>query len=456
MSKKLIIPIEIKRRELDAAVNMSIKFLKNNWTVYLGQKQQMFPFIKDFSRSVWFLKSIVPGENSILMKLKKNNHFISSLDVEGLVPSTGDYGVFQRYDDKGLNLSDIVFFWGKRHYNNLINVYPQFKKKYFITGSPISDVWKKKYQLKKNKFPKILFIGSFPLINNKNDAQNYFNLSKSAFGKNLSKKNLKILRAEYDCQKKSFKDHINFIEKLISKDKYDICIRPHPIENANFWENFISKFKSKKKIYVDNHTDLNKQILESDIVIHFNSTVSVQSTFNKKKTFMMYNNTYKKYYSVINEIPLKLSSTYKNYEDFAKKVKNKTKKNNYIKKILYTEKNKESSDLIYNVIEKKFSVDGNENTKDPFNLKSIYSLIVYNLKKKIAYLIALILKYFPITKNKFEFHLVSKSLGKQKWSELKKDELLNIFSNLSSDKKILRLIKIEKHLSGIFRLSISK
>ena len=83
-------------------------------------------------------------------------------------------------------------------------------------------------------------------------------------------------------------------------------------------------------------------------------------------------------------------------------------------------------------------------------------MIIYNLKKKIAYLIALILKYFPITKNKFEFHLVSKSLGKQKWSELKKDELLNIFSNLSSDKKILRLIKIEKHLSGIFRISISK
>ena len=81
MLEFLIIPIEIKRRELDAAVNMSIKFLKNNWTVYLGQKQQMFPFIKDFSRSVWFLKSIVPGENSILIKLNQIGTVSETIEV---------------------------------------------------------------------------------------------------------------------------------------------------------------------------------------------------------------------------------------------------------------------------------------------------------------------------------------------------------------------------------------
>ena len=59
----------------------------------LVKKQQIWPFIDYFSSCVWYLKSIVPGEIKTLKQIKQNNNFITSLDVEGLILSNGEYGV---------------------------------------------------------------------------------------------------------------------------------------------------------------------------------------------------------------------------------------------------------------------------------------------------------------------------------------------------------------------------
>ena len=158
--KKLIIPIEIKKRELPGALYIAKTFLEKKWTVYLGQKQQIFPFINQFSRSVWLLKSIVPGENTLLEKLKKKNHFITTLDIEGLVPSNGKYGIHQRYSKEGLLLTDLIFFWGKMHYENLKRIFPECKKKFYITGSPIVDYW----NTFKKKITKIMELRKFCLF----------------------------------------------------------------------------------------------------------------------------------------------------------------------------------------------------------------------------------------------------------------------------------------------------
>ena len=455
MSKKLIIPVEIKKRELLSAINLSIKFLKENWIVYIGQKQQVFPFIDSFSRSVWLLKSIVPGENNILKKLKKNNHFISSLDIEGLVPSNGKYGVLQRYSNIGLKLSDLIFFWGKNHLSIVRKIFPRFNDKYFITGSPVLDIWKKKFFHKKNKKKKILFITSFPLANpisfKLNEESNYLKLSISAFGKNLSKKNRKILQLEYELQKKALEDYQKIFERLVSTNKFEICIRPHPMENPDIWKNLISK-----KCYIDNNTDLNDQILNTDILIHFNSTVSVQSTFNKRRTLTLYNKEYNKYSEVISDIPLKLSDTFYSYENLLKKIKiTKNKKDiTLLNQILFNKKNLESSTLIFNLINKKFLDD--DANKDPFTFLSFFNLIKYNLKKKIAYFLAVILKYIPFVKNRFDFHLVSKKLGKAKWSKLHKNEIKYLYKSIEKNKKFLSSLKFEKHVSGMYKIYLTK
>ena len=105
--KKLIITVEFQNRELKGACILASVFVKKGWDVYIGQKQQFFPLINMFSRAVWYVKSVVPGEQGILQKLKNENHFIASYDVEGLMlnPHT-KFGYKTRYSTKNIKLVD--------------------------------------------------------------------------------------------------------------------------------------------------------------------------------------------------------------------------------------------------------------------------------------------------------------------------------------------------------------
>ena len=87
--KTLIIPLEIKHREYLGGIILAYFALKNGWTVYFGQKSQIFPFINTLPKSIWYLKSIVPGEIQNLKKIKKYGHKITTLDIEGLILSNG-------------------------------------------------------------------------------------------------------------------------------------------------------------------------------------------------------------------------------------------------------------------------------------------------------------------------------------------------------------------------------
>ena len=97
MTKNLIIPLEIQKRELNPAINLVIEALKKNWTVFIGQKQQLFPFIKTLPKSVWYLKSIVPGEHTLIKKIYSSKHLITTMDIEGLIPANIPNAYKQRY-----------------------------------------------------------------------------------------------------------------------------------------------------------------------------------------------------------------------------------------------------------------------------------------------------------------------------------------------------------------------
>ena len=65
MEKKLVIPVEIRSRELDAAIVLTNQAIKKGWTVFLGQKQHIWPMIELLKGSVYFLKSIVSASMTI-------------------------------------------------------------------------------------------------------------------------------------------------------------------------------------------------------------------------------------------------------------------------------------------------------------------------------------------------------------------------------------------------------
>ena len=114
------------------------------------------------------------------------------------------------------------------------------------------------------------------------------------------------------------------IPKLCEKFKdHKVIIRPHPAENKNLW----SSLKKIKNLKIDNKTNSNEQIVDAKFVIHFNSTMSVQSAILGKIN-IIYCDLDKKYKKIINPSVLELSHFCKNFNELKNIIK-KNKIKNY-------------------------------------------------------------------------------------------------------------------------------
>ena len=283
--KNLIIPIEIKNREIDGAVCLASEALKMKWRVIIGQKQQIWPFVKSFPNSFFFLKSIVPSDKQQLELIKNSNHLVSSLDIEGLFLGKEPLGIVRRFSKKTIKLSDIIFYWGNYQYHRVEKIFPEVKKKSYITGSPIIDNWKisnkKKLSNKNNKV--ILVSMNFARSDPKLSKVKYLVEKKTLGNLKLTKEQSNIFNSEYKLKKVSFKKFIEMTEFLAKKfENYKIVVRPHPEENVERY-NFLKKYSN---VLVDNKSDRITQLKESSIFIHFNSTMSVQAKYFNNKVIM--------------------------------------------------------------------------------------------------------------------------------------------------------------------------
>lgn len=448
---KLIIPIEVKNREIYGAVYLAIKFIRNKWTVYLGQKQQIFPFINLFSKSVWFLKSIVPGEITLLKKLKKRGHFITTLDVEGLLTHNNNFGITSRFSNQTINITDLIFFWGK-YYANRVKKYFKTKKVLYAVGSPIADFWLNKKNSNKKFHKKTVLIATSFTLSNSSDSNQHIKLM---LDNSKYKNKNKISEVEYLNKFKSFyqigfEEHLKILKKLFKKHKnYKFIVRPHPAENIYFWENYIKEFKNVK-------LDLDKNILKSlnkcGYFFHFNSTSYITALFYGKKVAMYFPKKFSRLSKLISPEINILSNIFKNEKEFLnfnnyqyKKI-NKKKLGNICSNYLFKGK-QDSSDKIFHLINSKYS--GDDNHKDSFYFLSYFYILIYKFKDFVARILA-ILNFKRFESAKFR----DKKLSYYKWDGMTKKEILKIFKECGLKKNEFNNLNISQHFNGLFKLSL--
>lgn len=467
--KNLIIPVEIKHRELQGALILSYFALKMGWTVSLGQKSQIFPFIKYFSKSIWFLKSIVPGELSNLKKIKSFGHKLTTLDVEGLILSNGKFGVIKRYSKESINLVDKIFFWGKKsHYEPVYKIFPEIKNKGYITGSPIIDGWyfeklnfKKKYNNKKTILVSVNFARADPKFKNARKVYEKFYSGFKNYTKNELNEYTNLIESEYKLKDESFFHFKELIPKLCSEFvNYNIIVRPHPEENIDFWIKYLSKFDNVK---VDNQVSTSSQLLSCDYFIHFNSTMSIQSCYLDKMTIMYNPIKDVNLNNAISPITQDVSIICDNINDLFHHIKKpnhkkmsqkKNKINLYIK--YKNEINKElSSILILNELE-KIEISSTNSKDNLYSFLSIYSYLVFHLKFFILFLLGQLSFIAPFLKKKYERFKWRYVLGKKKWDKTSNKNLIDYFQSLINDKEFLNQLIVKKHFGGFFILKLKK
>ena len=452
MEKKLVIPVEIKSRELDAAIVLSIQAIKKGWTVYLGQKQQIWPIIELMPDSIYFLKSIVPGEYKNLVKIKKYGNFITSLDIEGLNMGVEPIGVTRRYSNETIKLADKIFFWGKNDFSRVKSKFKNINKKYFISGSPVVDAWK--IHLKKikkiNEDNSILISMNF-MRGDPSIKHVKYDLEKHMMGSKINKKQIDYLKREYELKDLSFKDFYAITESLAKKfPKNKIIIRPHPEEN-------IKRYKPLEKIHnnlkIDNKSSRIIQLKKCSVFIHFNSTMAVQAYFMKKKVIMYNPIKNKRALSILCPVPKLVSNHITSEKKLFKNVLKSSNKKFPISMLLENH-DFDASEKIINqleiLIKKRKKIKNN-------NLSLFLVLlffIKYRIKQLIFYFIGVISIFIPSLRNKFwrgRFYFHFKNL---KWKELDEISLRNLlkFYNCRNQKKL----KIKRFVTGMYEIKYDR
>ena len=440
MKKNLYILMEITSRELDANLILIIFSLKKNFNVFLGDSSTYRYLLKKnmLLPGIVLTKSVTHGKkkSDLHNKFKSQGFILTSIDHEHGVLDSLDYKNFfikSRIEKKELEKFDAFFCWGDYDYKNLIKYFPNFKNKFFLTGSNRVDAWKhvKQKNYLKNGIKRISIFSNFAFSNNKYDEKKIFSLKKEAGYYNRCPELLTQEKMFLIYQKKLIKKFVNLINFLVKKyQNYNFCFKPHPTEDKNFWEKKLIKSENLTIISQDSSASL---IKTSDLIIQTRCTTSVEATINciNHINFIPVNakHGFAKFVDKISNNAKNKSEVVRliNYLMFSKKKDlKKIKKLN--KRVLF--KNKIPSSEKMSLVFKNLSKKINNNKFQIFFHIKIY-FFFYEL-------------YYDLKSNFYNFLYSYKNINKYKFEVFNKEKLYNEILRYSKIYKFNKEIRVRK------------
>jgi hypothetical protein len=270
---------------------------------------------------------------------------------------------------------------------------------------------------------------------------------------------------DFQSQKLGYKSFINLITILCKHfTDHIITIRPHPSENIAMW-NFL--LKDNTNLRIDSKEDSQKQILKSKAVIHFNSTMSVQSSLLNKKT-ILYFDIDKKYKKILSPLTLKLSKFVTKPSEVIKEINNNERddKLNFLKKLLvnvefnWSSNSSKSIVSIFDSLLSNFKNNYLYNEKIFFN--GLYSKYLFGRYYFLNYYLVPFLSYFsfiPFLRRFSHGNIYRKykidrdKLLKNKWPGISIYELSKVIQEAALGRKFNSKWKIKRHFAGFFFVS---
>ena len=283
--KRIYSLIEVKNRELLGKSLFAIDLAEAGYSVVIGKKSNLYYYSKYFASGIFFFKGMGAKNLKPMQSLKSLGHKIVGYDEEGLVMNQV-MSIPGRINSECMKLVEFFFTVGKKQSINTLKVYPQHKKKIQEIGNPRFDLnksrFKKFYQeevekIKKNYGKFVFFPSKFTILNNalyKGIPKN----SKPGPGR-------RILESDFEDQKKIEKKLLTFLNYFPKKyPNIKIVIKPHPIENKDYWKRLINKINCNNLILADNKYSTNSYILAAEFNVGSNCHTSLESYLFGKST----------------------------------------------------------------------------------------------------------------------------------------------------------------------------
>ena len=329
MKRTVYIAVEIKVREFISNILLTYFFVRNNYRVVLGSKDQILKYIENKKEKggIFFYKAGV--HKSFVKILNKKVDVHATIDQEMSPGLRSDaYRKILPYSFHKETAKDIDLYYclNKEIFKAAKKTLGKNIKNIQETGWPRFEIFQKKYSLlfdhevkkiKKKYGNFILFNSDFLHITNyyKQQVNQTPNWGLEKQGKkmrsfiNSRHKDARINHAE-------FLEAIEFFKNISSKINNKIVIRPHPGESIKVWK---EKLEGEKNIFIEPpNNDVHPWIIASKGVLHRGCTTSFQSIFIKKPTgfLMTRKSKFKKSYYENNwrfkKIPFEYSTKIKN------------------------------------------------------------------------------------------------------------------------------------------------
>ena len=285
LKKRIYTLIEIKDRELLGKTLFSINLADAGYSVVIGKKNNLYRYSNYFKSGIFFFKGMGPNNYKDMIKLKKLGHKIVGYDEEGLVMNQVET-ISKRVDSRCMKLVEFFFTVGKNQSKNTLKAYPEFNYKIKEIGNSRFDLLKKRVKnffigetdKIKKKYGKFVFFPSkFTILNN----QLYSGIPndvKEGPGRRVLESDL----ADQIKIETKLKKFFNYFPKKYPNIK--IVVKPHPIENKNYWINLIKKINCKNFILADDKYLTNSYIISSEFNVGSNCHTSLESYLANKPT----------------------------------------------------------------------------------------------------------------------------------------------------------------------------
>ncbi len=273
--KWVLLPVEIKTRELDAKVMLACVGAERGYAVLLGRN--CFNLNKAYPRGVYFDKCISVYKEAVLDKqVNQLGNILVSLDEEGLVYQAEEDYLQTRFSRGNIELSSFVFTWGETQ-RQMIQQYYNIQGKIIATGAPRADLWNDPWcSIYKAEAKKLSdHFGDFILI------PANFGVVQHADPIQFAKKH--VTKSSTSSQKDLDIQYVAISEKFIEMipiigERYrdlTIILRPHPNDDPKVWQEL--KKSWPKNIEIISRGNVTPWIYASKMIVHNNCTTGIEA-----------------------------------------------------------------------------------------------------------------------------------------------------------------------------------
>lgn len=289
MSQKkptLLIPIEVKSRDLYSRVYLAQKAVKLGYRVLLGNSRPFHRLLPLFPRGIVFEDEMTYQSRFFFKKAANMGYGIVSIDEESIAITTTRRYIAQRVHYPNLEYSLLHFTRGQEDFDAIAdNMPPEYKhhvSKLRQAGNPRLDLLREEYfELYTGESPHEWNPDDVILVNSRFSKANPFEMTRAQV-RELTKRKFESTPDQYEdfCRYLDHTDQLFDAFKPIAEELPErfpdkiIVFRPHPSENFKFWQDIADKHENAFCI----HTGTAVQwAAHSRAMIHSGCTTAIES-----------------------------------------------------------------------------------------------------------------------------------------------------------------------------------